>query len=625
MAKLPQRSPDPTRLSRRGRTRLPDAGDIRSQSAAGGGPVPRVPDLGGGGFEVLAESANKFAAQLAVAEENNQKRVDAITGLRLSKELDEFSKERISTFEFDGDPSDESQLKSVRSEIENKRRELEAQASVMSPDGVINLRGKMDRLQSKYDDAATSLTFKAQNTMGVKALDQDKSDLNAQLENGEILLDEAIIEFSRTVDELKPTLKVDQEKELLTQGVAEFVETEINKHLNNNDAAAAAAVFEEEGGNLSPKKQRELSNRITKKEGLVDEGKRKGEQEVAKVAAILKRDPASFTDEEREEIAGLSAMNPSERIAFYERKTGQRANAEMVAQALGMRVPETEADSLFGRGVRGKSLEAFVNHSRNFGLGLTSEKEDLLFQAAASDYIQGVPYTDELGRQRILFRTLPTYVVEAFQQRGIPLPTRDVQQPPTPGTPIAGQQPSTAQPTPQKAARDGGEMTMFDMALKGNIAGPVTSLLETAGETPVLGQLFNPKEITQQRATYRGHTRELVRALQDNPKYAIAEREDIIKNILKIEPKAGDTRQALLNRQIGMDAFLRKREENAYKTSESAVSKDERLHARNVFNAIRQFRDTLGAPPRITNAQEYEALDSGSVYIDPTGEIKVKR
>jgi len=157
-----------------------------------------------------------------------------------------------------------------------------------------------------------------------------------------------------------------------------------------------------------------------------------------------------------------------------------------------------------------------------------------------------------------------------------------------------------------------------------NVAGIVPSVAEFAGKTPLIGgPLFEGGgQFAQDRQYVTAKQKDLVRVLQNNPRYAEGERQ-AIETEITIDSSAFDNPVAYRQRLIAIDEALRQRMQNAFNTVQNitGTTQEERQHALNVANGISQFIDTLGVPPRVKNAEEAKKLPPGAEFVTPDGRL----
>lgn len=309
------------------------------------------------------------------------------------------------------------------------------------------------------------------------------------------------------------------------------------------------------------------------------------------------------------------------RLRDWELLHGRPATDEEAARVFGMEPKEFKEDPKFGAGLKGRALTNLTDMAETFGFGLTTPDEDRLFESSATAFLQ--PERDP-DTGTVITPVLPPFVQEALNRRGYTLGesggiAAPVGEPGGIAAPVGEPvpEPARALPTP-------GGKTIFDMNRAGWVTGPVPQAARALGIAPVIGALVRPAAMEQAKRFVSQAGRDLIRVLQSNPKYAIAEMERIEKDI-SMDPAAFDTWGAYENHLIGVDATLEMRLRHARETANSPhVGRDERVHAMNVANGIKNFREILGVPPRIQSEDERNALPSGTRYIDPAGNIRRK-
>ena len=272
--------------------------------------------------------------------------------------------------------------------------------------------------------------------------------------------------------------------------------------------------------------------------------------------------------------------------------------------------------STFGAGLTGRSLSILTTMAPAFEAGQLTPDQERQFIAAATQYQQPTQFMDPatgLPQQRR--PELPPFVAQALKRRGQRVPTA---QP----NPFTEPQPRPSQPG---AAEQQQGPSVWDLASQGLLTGPIPAVGELAGRTPILGEFVQTPRITQARNYVRALDRDLVRVLQNNPRFSEGERKAIEKEI-SIDPSAFDTNEAYLNRLIGRDRYLVGRLQDAEATMMSTnVSREERAHAMDVANSVPKFRVRVRVPPTVNNENDWNALQSGSTYIDPEGNVRKKR
>lgn len=175
----------------------------------------------------------------------------------------------------------------------------------------------------------------------------------------------------------------------------------------------------------------------------------------------------------------------------------------------------------------------------------------------------------------------------------------------------------------QQASRDTKPKTIFELA--DLVVGPANVAGRIASENipDALGGGF-AEEQTQAKTLIEGYKRDLVRAMQNSPRYAEGEREAIEK---EVDLSGGVLKSATAFRQkiMAIDEFLANRQKNYEKDATNPqLAPQDRLQARRVAEAVKQFREVL-LPPRVKSAEDYEKVQPGELFLTPDGKVKRKR
>lgn len=274
---------------------------------------------------------------------------------------------------------------------------------------------------------------------------------------------------------------------------------------------------------------------------------------------------------------------------------------------------ETESGSNFGSGVKGAVLGTITDLAPAYGAELLTPEQERQFEMAVAEYTQPIQYQNpDTGLMETRHPQLPLFARNAIEKRTGQEPDQTETPPPD--------QPPTEQEGAQSDTQD---KTVWGLASK--TTGPVPAIIEGASRTPGVGQFVNAPQVTQARNYVPLVQRDLIRVLQNNPRYAEGERK-AIESEINIKPELFDNPTAYRNRLIAVDDALSVRERNAFETANSKkVGREERIQAMNILNAIQKFRTNLGVPVRIESEEEWQSLPSGTEYIAPDGKVKRKQ
>lgn len=313
----------------------------------------------------------------------------------------------------------------------------------------------------------------------------------------------------------------------------------------------------------------------------------------------------------------------------------------------------------FGRGVTGRSLALMSDFAPAFASGELTPEQERAFIAAVTEYRQPKQFRDpDTGLMQTRRNEVPSFVRDAFDARGMTLPGGDAtvapadaaldlggtsgSSSPTKPTPETAETPEQVEaakfptlpedaviPDPSTAMpEEGAGGTLLHEVQSGNVTGPVPIFGRLAARIPGLG--VNAPEMTQAGTMFPLMRNRLIKALQTNPRFAVAERQDIMKDI-DIDPKVFDSPQAFTERLIGVDRALESIENEVRDVvtgSRSLVSGETRQHALDTLQSVQNFRKIM-MPPRMKSRQEAEEFvksnPSGTQFVaqDDDGSWKI--
>lgn len=306
----------------------------------------------------------------------------------------------------------------------------------------------------------------------------------------------------------------------------------------------------------------------------------------------------------------------------------------------------SEEGGAFGSSLSGRALNVMNNLAPIIESGSFSTEQVQQWQTALTEYTQPRTRVDEFGKVETITPQLPPFVIEAQKMLDAAVPEgQQIEQrqgayleqniPPVPeGQQVEGQQGAALKayldgqaPPPQTPVSESApaDMTVFELVKNELVTGPISAAQEALGRTPVVGGLFENAAVTRARNFIPLIQRDLIRVLQNNPRYAEGERQAIEAEI-SISPSIWDRPESFINRMIAVEDALEARLATAQKTAVSrTVGPEERVNAGNIANGIVHFLTRLGMPSRVATAKDWEGLAPGAVYIDPNYNIKVKR
>lgn len=567
--------------------------------------VPRGAFGGGEGLEAAGAGIGRVAERQLAAEDRIKSRQEAIDRAREEGEFNQELNEQRRALEDTEDITDSTVLEGFGA---TARESMGARIAGHSgrQESQLRMSARMEGILSQHTDALSAAGAKASDKRVLDTIGGQVNQVATQVGAGNLSYNDGVATIEDTIQNFSDGLRPGQEADIrrsaqsvLGQSVIDRMiragELDVAEDFMLNQPGVAESLDETARRRLRDRIHNARTGRAAKPQGA-EKGKLAGEATIAEFMAI----------------------------------TGRQPNSQEALQLAGTPDNPDDDGGILGNSFNAKRLEAFANMAPGLADGSLSPEDEGVLIAAAVDYTQPrlVPNPDTGVPERIQ-RVLPPALVAALRERGLPIPGESAI-PPAGASPAAkreelvGQLPPSerglvptpaAQPTPEPAApeaqpaeqpTEGGrprEQTIFEMAPL--VAGPGAALGRPAGQIPFTGGLA--PEMQQARVRVDLATRDLVRVLQNSPKFAQAERSAIEKEI-DLGTKFFDSPEAFEQRLIGMDDALAIRQRNAIETATSElVGDDEREHALNVANGVSQFRRTL-LPPRLFNQGEFDTF-----------------
>jgi hypothetical protein len=289
-----------------------------------------------------------------------------------------------------------------------------------------------------------------------------------------------------------------------------------------------------------------------------------------------------------------------------------------------------------GAGSKGDILNALIQFAPLYEAGALDPEGVDTFMAAITDYTQETKteITDPLtGRKSLLIQQnkLPPRVLEALGKKA-PKPgtTTSAGPPPTrPATgavanvPVMGLTEDKTSPEVFKIANAAPESTLFDLAGFGTGFVPVL----VAGVTRnvplnAVGQIGT--EFQRGTSLTMAIRNRLVNALQDNPRFAVSERE-MIEQQIDLAPRLFTNKSAFINQVITADdtlEIIEKKTNSIFKEPTTGITA--RNEAAKKLEDVKAMRDVLGIQKRtILDPAVWKTLPPGEyIVINPQTGLK---
>ena len=328
-----------------------------------------------------------------------------------------------------------------------------------------------------------------------------------------------------------------------------------------------------------------------------------------------------------------------------QKRKGALVNSVLAAQAkVDAKKAGEKAPGPLGRGSKGDILNNIIEFAPLFQAGSLTPPQENAFMAAVTDYTQptAIESTDPLTGLKTV-RTqrneLPEFVTRALNTRrpgsapapvsvaGEPAPGAGAARPGGGGAPIP--MGATAETVPGEifqVARTAPKSTFFDLAATGTGFVPVL-VAGVARNVPLDAAGPIGPEFQQSTAMLDSMTNRVVNTLQENPRFAEGERQQILGE-LKLAPRMFANKNGYINQIIGLDNVLEGIErktagiQNQERTGVAA-----RQAATKKLEEITAVRELLGIQQRtITDPNVWKTLPPGEyIVINPDTGFKELR
>jgi hypothetical protein len=328
--------------------------------------------------------------------------------------------------------------------------------------------------------------------------------------------------------------------------------------------------------------------------------------EIAKIDRQIK---ALALQQGEKDIDQVTAQN-----AEYQKRRAALLGQVLTAQSrIDAKKAGEKASGPLGKGSKGDILNTLIQYAPLYAAGSLEPEQRNTFMTAVTDYTQPtqIESTDpETGLKsiRVQRNELPDFVKEALGDRapksstttgGTTVPGR-----PATGAaagasvaPFLGLTPNNTNPDIYQAASTSPKTTFFDFAGTGTGFVPVM-VAGVARNVPIDAVGKIGPEFQQSTAMVTTMANRIVNALQENPRFAEAERA-MIKKELDIEPRLLSNKNAYINQIIALDNVLESIENKTYSVfNEPKTGISSRNDAAKKLEELSAVREMLGIQQR---------------------------
>jgi hypothetical protein len=307
-------------------------------------------------------------------------------------------------------------------------------------------------------------------------------------------------------------------------------------------------------------------------------------------------------------------------------------------------IAKTSGDAGFGKSVKGVALNTIYQLAPQYAAGTLPPELDRKFDTAVTEYQQKERFQDPvtgnfierapelpqfakdaIAGRRGLSKVAPGAATPPGASQGAPITTGAA----APGTTVAAAgAPTTDQgagliPTAGGVPAKGQVRPLTVWESAPDIAGPIPKAATTVARVPGLGGVA--PEMQQKRNFVNAAVRDLIKNLQNNPRYAEGERKAIEAEV-DIGPRFFDDAEGLRNRIVGIDDFLAKKQTEAEREGyNNELPVETRRAYRSAAQSIASFRGVLGVPIRVYSIDDVRALPPGTPFLWNGTEPRVRQ
>ena len=511
------------------------------------------------------------------------------------------------------------------------------------PEARAALERQLDNQLAQYGKSAITAKIKAgQDQMG-RALEQQFNKSSIQVDAAPDIWSFAKDENLAAVEMWKPAMSKDQYESAKRLAYAKPLQSAVRSHLAQGNIEGAEALMADESFSkyLTMEEARPLLIDGAVGRGKMEKEERRVQSNVTKFQSRLGRE---LTPDEVVRVRTLPAkkdMTPADEITELELIQGKPASQDQVDKIFKTYIDDGAKGGSFGNSLQGRSLSYVTENSVAYANGHLTPAQARQFEASFNEAYAPKDVLDPVtGQMRRITPSVPGFAQEAMT-RGSSIYGGGMAAGPRPGETVQldinGQPVGTGVvdangkwtvPAPPESQSWGGEnrgagqpapaptgsgASLWDQA--SNVAGPVAGVQRWIGSGPVPMGIGGEQVSAAQQVEMQ--SRNLVRALQQNPRYAEGERKSIEKDI-QISPEAMSNPTAYRLRLVEIGRYIQ--EELQFQSSilknPNGSTVQQRQQALQSTSVLNDFYGKLGLPQQVKSIEEAKKLPPGTQFLD---------
>ena len=617
--------------------------NLYEQQTSAQGPRASGADFGAAPAQALEGAGNA----LYDIGERIQRRDELLAADQVMTDVDTWALTALDDFSKRQDITSQQSLPEFQNALKQKRAEALSKFSGR-PEARAALERQLDNQLSQYGKSAISTKIKAGHALMTRAIDQQLDKSANQVGVAPQIMEDAIAENVAYVNSRKDAMSAEMYQAALTKAQAAPIQAAVMSHIQNGAWDAAEAVMADPRFTklLAPEQVRPLRIDVAVGKGKAEAETTRQNQNVQKFQMRLGRE---LTPEETLKARSLPAkkdMTPADEITELELVQGKPASQDQVDKIYKTYIDGGKSETMFGNSLQGRALSYVTDNAVAYANGLLTPDKARQFEASFNEAYGTKTYMDPVtGQPKPVTPSVPRFIQDAMDRgssiyggltAGAAPRTGDNIRPPGEtttmfidgkmiGSGVADASGRWSIPVPPEPSSWGSENRGADQpapnvtespvkgrglwSMASKIAGPVAGVARWWGSGPVpmgMGQ----EEVAAEQYVIN-QQKSLVRALQQNPRYAEGERKSIEQDIA-IKPETMGNPRAFQLRLVEIGKYIDEELRFNAKVLQNptGTTVQQRQQAMQSNAALSQFYDQLELPPRVKSLAEAQKLPS---------------
>lgn len=518
------------------------------------------------------------------------------------------------------------------------------------------LESQLTNQVGQYVKSARAEQVRTQQQFIGRAIEQKVNVLASKAADAPDLLDMIFESADADIGMYADAMSPEQEAKYREAARSQIASGAIDKLLQNGQWSAADRIMKDPKvvKFLDPGVARNARINIAVEQRKEQVEEKRQNDNVRRFTQLLRRDLTPMEVERIKSLPPKKDMTTADKITEYEISTDKPVPQSVVDEFYNIDNGGAGGGA-FGNSLQGRALNYVTQNANAYAAGLLTPEQNRMFEAFSAEAYKPTERFDQLTGQWTKYTpTIPGFVQDALQRGGargaaggqrtamVTLPDgRTFAAPvdaqgnwsftaPDAATGInrstadapAASQPTNAPSTPQTPGASG--RTVWER--RGSVAGPVAAFTSAVNRVPgvgpaIVGAAVGEEQVHQldaDRAFVENASNDLVRVLQNNPRFSEGEREAIKKEV-SISPEAWRSKESYEARLIGIADALSKRRQDAMNNLAGNISAEQRKQSMDTVQAIENFMGTLGLPVVVRTPEEARVLPPGTRFMDPKG------